>query len=141
MALIRPLDEILKLIGHDGSEILWPNLPEPLRRRGFHVEELQYVARRLGFFLVPYIAGVYYRPHHPLAINGDFKVIDLTLQYSEVMLQQDGILVGHYYNSPNNHAVAWDCTTGSLYDPEGYIVSSPESFRAEAFYAVVPGGS
>lgn len=31
--------DLIDAIGHDGSEIIWPNHPEPDNRRGFHVFE------------------------------------------------------------------------------------------------------
>lgn len=40
MALDLPVAELIRSIGHDGSEILWDNLPEPMCRRGFHSQEL-----------------------------------------------------------------------------------------------------
>ena len=33
------MEKIIELYGHDGSEILWPELSEPLKRRGFHWQE------------------------------------------------------------------------------------------------------
>jgi hypothetical protein len=40
LVLKVPVQSIIDWIGHDGSEILWPDLPEPLKRRGFHIQEL-----------------------------------------------------------------------------------------------------
>ena len=40
MALDMPVADLLAAIGHDGSEIVFPSLPEPLCRRCFHIQEL-----------------------------------------------------------------------------------------------------
>lgn len=40
LVLNKPVEQILQVIGHDGSEITWPELPEPQRRRAFHPQEL-----------------------------------------------------------------------------------------------------
>jgi hypothetical protein len=40
MALDVPVAELIESIGHDGSEIIWPDLPDPMCRRGFHSQEL-----------------------------------------------------------------------------------------------------
>lgn len=40
IALDVPVETIISLIGHDGSEITHAGLPEPLNRRGFHPQEL-----------------------------------------------------------------------------------------------------
>lgn len=39
-ALEVPLESIIALVGHDGSEITHAGLPEPLKRRGFHSQEM-----------------------------------------------------------------------------------------------------
>ena len=31
---------LIERLGHDGSEIIYPDLPEPICRRGFHTQEL-----------------------------------------------------------------------------------------------------
>lgn len=38
-ALELQLDAVIALLGHDGSEITHPGLPDPLCRRGFHPQE------------------------------------------------------------------------------------------------------
>ena len=35
-----PVKNIIDFLNHDGSEVLWPNLPEPRCRRSFHVQEV-----------------------------------------------------------------------------------------------------
>lgn len=40
MAMDIPVKHLIQRIGHDGGEIIWPDLPEPTCRRGFHVQEL-----------------------------------------------------------------------------------------------------
>lgn len=39
VAQISP-EAIVKHIGHDGLEVLWPELPEPFCFRGFHIQEV-----------------------------------------------------------------------------------------------------
>ena len=48
MALDMPVADLLAAIGHDGSEIVFPSLPEPLCRRCFHIQELIQVALSRG---------------------------------------------------------------------------------------------
>ena len=49
MALDVPLEDIFKEIGHDGSNVAWPHLPEPVCRRGFHPQELVHVCLNRGY--------------------------------------------------------------------------------------------
>ena len=53
MALDMPVADLLAAIGHDGSEIAFPSLPEPLCRRCFHIQELVQVALARGFAATP----------------------------------------------------------------------------------------
>ena len=53
MALEMPVADLLAAIGHDGSEIIFPSLPEPLCRRCFHVQELIQVALARGLAVTP----------------------------------------------------------------------------------------
>ena len=53
MALHVPVQELIQEIGHDGSEIVFPELEEPMRRRGFHSQELIYAAWKRGFTVTP----------------------------------------------------------------------------------------
>ena len=48
MVLDLPLSAIFDEIGHDGSQIIWPDLPEPTCRRGFHPQELIHVCLNHG---------------------------------------------------------------------------------------------
>ena len=52
MILDVDVNELIRKIGHDGSEILWPNLEEPYCRRAFHIEEIAMVCYGLGYYLV-----------------------------------------------------------------------------------------
>jgi hypothetical protein len=45
-------DSVIKAIGHDGSDIVQPELPEPDGRRGFHPQELIKAAYDHGFHMV-----------------------------------------------------------------------------------------
>lgn len=53
MALGIPVSRFCEIAGHDGSDIVFPDLPDPLCRRGFHIMEAIFVARRLAFAVTP----------------------------------------------------------------------------------------
>lgn len=40
MALDETCETLIKEIGHDGSQLMWPHLPEPFCRQSFHIQEL-----------------------------------------------------------------------------------------------------
>jgi hypothetical protein len=128
MVLGVSLDEVLEAIGHDGSEILWPDLEEPIKRRAFHIEELQYAALRFNCFLAGYSPGFSWSPAS-MDVAYSFKA-----QFEDVIRRSDGILVGQYIGRTNAHAVAWNAKEERIYDPNGQKVRL-DTFTPDAFHA------
>jgi hypothetical protein len=54
MAYDMTLDEFYQSVGHDGSEIVYPELPEPMRRRGVHPNECVLVGLQNGCAVTPF---------------------------------------------------------------------------------------
>lgn len=116
-------------IGHDGSEIIFPDLDEPFCRRGHHVQEIT------DLFMAQF--------HWPVWVERVIVTADPC--GNDVRWEDDerffayverfkGILFGNGPDTMNGHAVAWD---GSVcYDPRGqkYDLSA---FKADAFLAVL----
>jgi len=135
MVLNVPVKELLDKLGHDGSEILWPDQPEPLRRKAFHYEEFQMLALdHYGVVLCPFLIGLQYSPtgENAHTIKFDLQgVLDIC----------DGVLLGSYIGSNKNHAVAWNATERLLYDPSGPKKVSPDTFQVNVFLAAFRSGS
>ena len=53
MALDVPVAQLIERVGHDGGQIVFPNLPEPANRRGHNIYELIQVALDLGYAVTP----------------------------------------------------------------------------------------
>lgn len=130
MVIDVPMEIVCDMLGHDGSSILWPDLPEPLCRRGFHIEELQYVALSYESILVPYLPAFEYSP------NGQGKPVEINLTrlFNEQLGRCNGILFGHSRGQQNGHAIAWQAKERRCYDPGGYITNL-DNFVIESFYA------
>lgn len=124
------VESVFGYLGHDGSEILWPDLPEPLKRRAFHIEEMQYAAYHYGWCLVPYYLGVNYCP------LPDSKVAeyDFRDKFKLALRNYDGILLGNYVGRSNQHAVAWNAKEQRIYDPSNHYAPL-EAFDPESFHA------
>lgn len=75
MALGVDLNYILKDIGHDGSEITHAGLPEPLNRRGFHMQELIKVATQRDHAVTP----IELAPMGVPAVNSGGRALDMNL--------------------------------------------------------------
>ena len=112
MALGMTPAEFYATIGHNGSDIIFPGLPDPMCRRGVHVNECVHVALWLGysvtpFQLVPVIA----------ANNGrrTFVMDPLLGPFDHWINTTRGVLEGDSHSC--RHAVAYD--RGMIYDPDG----------------------
>ena len=119
MALDVPLAEVLYLLGHDGSAIQWPNLPEPLCRRGFHPQELLYVCLARGcaatrFELAPALTPGYgSREFRILSEARSWLLFRSLIQHSRGVIE--GVAEGEGQRC--GHAVAYD--HGRIFDPDG----------------------
>jgi hypothetical protein len=92
------VEEIFKIIGHDGGEILWPKLPNPECRRGFMPNEMIYATKKLGKN-VEFIPRVCESNCHKVEIPNEWFLDQLPLNTGVIT----GV-TGRY----KNHAVAWN---------------------------------
>ena len=114
MVLDIKIKDLFKKIGHDGSEIMFPDLPEPGRRRGFSIQEIIPVAIDMGYSVTP----IETRPcSTPDGVN-DFEINfpNPEGRLYRYMCGVKGILTGRMLRW--RHAVAWE---DLIYDPIGRI--------------------
>lgn len=113
MCLNVPVKEVIRDIGHDGSEIIFEDYPEPMCRRGFHTSELMdYCLREhdLTVSLTPLSVRLWTKDnkcHYDLYGNED---IDERLAF--YLISKRAVIL------EPTHAVAYD--GHELYDPRGY---------------------
>ena len=132
MALDVPVADLLAAIGHDGGEIVFPSLPEPLCRRCFHVQELIQVALARGFAvtpieLFPVLQPTEAGPFHKTVLYPDnnWRRFEATIRASRGVIDGTGARFGH--------TVAYD--HGRIYDPRGPVYDySRLACEAHQFY-------
>ena len=132
MALDMPVADILAAIGHDGSAIVFPTLPEPQCRRCFHVQELIQVALSRGFAvtpveLFPVLQPTEVGPFHKTVLYRDnnWQRFEATIRASRGVMDGTGARFGH--------VVAYD--QGRIYDPRGSVYDhSRLACEAHQFY-------
>ena len=132
MALDMPVADLLAAIGHDGSEIIFPSLPDPLCRRCFHVQELIQVALARGLAvtpveLFPVLQPTEAGPFHKTVLYPDnnWRRFEETIRASLGVIAGTGARLGH--------TVAYD--HGRIYDPRGPIYDySRLACEAHQFY-------
>lgn len=115
--------DIIEYCGHDGSEVLWPELPEPMCRRAFSLEEM------LDYCLSQCYCPVTIQRHtaySPLEADTAFNPYDDEMsRIKHYLLNRPAVLLG--INSlGNRHAVAWDHVEQKIFDPKGYKSSLDE---------------
>jgi DNA-directed RNA polymerase specialized sigma24 family protein len=115
------------LVGHDGSQIAFPMLPDPMARRGLHIQECITACMKLGnavtpIELFPVIQATTPGEDNIIVLFGDdesanWRCFEQTIQASTGVLEGIGRRC--------LHAVAYD--HGMIFDPDGdqYPYSRP----------------
>lgn len=118
MALNIPVAQLIERLGHDGSEVVFPELPEPACRRGFHSQEIIHLAWGLGctvtpIELFPMIAPSSGGGSVPVFFDGDQA--NNWQRFNNIIDNTEGVLEGA--GKACRHAVFY--TYGMIYDPDG----------------------
>lgn len=109
MVMGIPFSRMIETIGHDGSEILYPQFDSPKCRRGFHPQECNAAAYRLGYNFGFYDATAYTVPE-----EGLYHTTNLAPTLEMLIHEYTGVL-GVTTKKGYGHAVAWDGK--DVYDP------------------------
>jgi hypothetical protein len=116
------VDEFILHIGHDGSQVVWPGLNEPSRRRGFHVQECIDVLSRAGYAVTPFemfpcITPAFTVPAYTIVYGGSPEAA--MRRFRDLVHRTNGVITGH--GNVTGHAVAYQ--RGTVFDPNGQIYS------------------
>ncbi len=117
MALGVPVMDLMERLGHDGGEIIFPDLPEPANRRSHNIYELIQVATDLGYAVTP----VPLRPAIVPAGNLQRQVlIDADEEnwgrFTRHLLTSSGVI--ECQGPRCYHLLAYD--RGYIFDPDGF---------------------
>lgn len=114
-------------VGHDGSQIAFSTLPDPMARRGLHIQECIAACLKLGHAVTPVELFPVIRSTTPgenniVVLFGDNEVANWH-RFDQTIKTSTGVLEG--VGRRCLHAVAYDY--GTLFDPDGdqYIYSRP----------------
>lgn len=129
MLLDIPVDDIIKVLGHDGSDIIFDGHPE--QRRGFHPQELVDLCV-CEYDMMCTIIEVFpslQQPDGGIILLKDGQL--LKKRYHDYLRRFECVIWGSI--NGNRHAVAWD--RKSIYDPNGTIYGI-ERFTPEALFLI-----
>jgi hypothetical protein len=125
-----PYWAVVRAIGHDGSEIVWPDQPEPFNRRAFHPQELIYLGDRLGFVCTTF-------EPQPLLESGQPPVVITSLHgaFKEIVDNSEGVFTGTRQDGLR-HAIAW--INGEVQDcNESWTrVENLDDFNIQTYYRI-----
>lgn len=111
------IQEVIDFCGHDGSDVVLPNLPTPMCHRGFAMEEMVDFALTKGIGLVQVNAFPVVTP------DGEHERDLWSEAYCEERMQSyleyhTGLLIGRVKSpSANWHVIVWDHEKGLFVDP------------------------
>ena len=124
MVLDISVAEFFGHVGHDGSEIAFPMLPDPMARRGLHIQECIAACVKLGravtsIELFPVIQATSADGHEPrkediVVLFGDDESANWH-RFEHTINTSTGVLEG--VGRQCLHAVAYD--HGTIFDPDG----------------------
>jgi hypothetical protein len=132
MVLDIPVSDLFGIVGHDGSEIAFPALSDPMARRGLHIQECIAACVKLGYAVTPIELFPVIRPtlangHAPhkedlVVLFGDDESANWR-RFEQTIKTSTGVLEG--VGRRCLHAVAYD--QGVIFDPDGdhYVYSRP----------------
>jgi len=123
--------EIIEIVGHDGQEVIWPQLPVPRCLRGHHIQEMQDVAYAHGHVFAPVEVHPRSGPQgYPDKWNRVFSASAAEKRFVQMIVGRKALLFGRH-SSGENHVCAWD---GSMvYDPNGSIYELERFVLKEAW--------
>jgi hypothetical protein len=133
MAMNMEVEKLIQLIGHDGSEILFPDLEDPNGRKNFSPHEIILVALKLKYYVtsIPQEGILVYASNDDLIHHEElYKLSEEDL--FTIMSTNSGVLTGENYHG-RRHAVAWD--GHMIHDPNGYKYTR-DRFLMDIFWAV-----
>lgn len=113
MCLDVPTQKVIEAIGHDGSEVIFEDYPDPMCRRGFHTSELMdYCLRVHGLYvsLIPLSVRLWTKDNK--AYHDLYKDENIDERLAFYLSNKRAVVL------EPTHAIAYD--GHELYDPRGY---------------------
>ena len=125
-ALEVPLEAVIGIVGHDGSEITHAGLPEPMNRRGFHPQELIKMCLEDEMAVTRVELFPQARPYSDYSMSdlksfdtGGWKWFRKSLFHSTGVIDcRTAVGTGHAmaYQGMGNHALIYDPANGDEFE-------------------------
>ena len=122
----EPVEDVFDYIGHNGSQILWPDLEEPMCRRSFHIQEMY------AYCLSKNYAVTTFTPKFGTSVLNADPFIECNKWMDDLLSHYFGVMTGTS-SQGNLHALAWDGTR--FMDPQEGLMKDQE-FLLSHFHVV-----
>lgn len=121
------MEGLLSAIGHDGSEIIWPDLPDPQCRRSFHIQECLWATRDMHGWLPLDV--------EPAMTPDGVRILEIkSMDVLDFVKWERGVCLGKGVR--NRHAVAFE--NGKFYDPNGLSYDfENQYFTPQTFWVLI----
>ena len=129
MAIDIPTADFFGIVGHDGSQIAFSMLPDPMSRRGLHIQECINACLTLGYTVTPVELFPVIRATPPcdeeiVVLFGDDESANWC-RFEHTIQDSIGVLEGTGRRC--HHAVAYN--HGTIFDPDGGQYPSSRTAR------------
>ena len=124
-AISIPEQKLFSLIGHTGGEIVNPRGDGMSRYRGFHVQEIAYALRELGYYIQEWQAK-------PVMQTGDV-LIKVNVPNIRRRIKT-GVITGQRVDARWHHALY--AKNKKIFDPDTGEETSLKDFKILCFYEV-----
>jgi hypothetical protein len=124
--------DIFEFINHDGSEIIWPELPEPYCRRSFAIDEMIDYCVSTMHYPVEVCQDTSYAPE---GVHSFFQPYHNPGERWKHYLKRPAVLLGFGKETGERHAVAWCQKERKIFDPNGSKYDLSE-FECETGYFI-----
>lgn len=117
MALGIPAADLMKRLGHDGGEVIFPDLPEPANRRSHNIYELIQVAVDLGYAVTPIPLRAAIEPANDPARKTLIGTDEENwCRFTRQLLTSRGVI--ECQGPRSHHLLAYE--KGRIFDPDGF---------------------
>ena len=131
MLLDTEPEELILEIGHDGTEVWYPDRVDSSRQRSFHIQEMTDCALRRGYALAPVEMIPRSQPVNPKPSEVRMvHELEFCIQrFIAAVKGRAGLMICQIPGHIVGHACAWD--GGKVYDPNGVVAEIEDYEIAE----------
>lgn len=101
-------DALIKEIGHNGNEVLWPEYGDDRRYRGFSIAEVQTCFWKRNKMLAPIFVFPIIAPDYSAVPHRIWSVEQAAERYGAMIRDRRAIIMGRLRQSDSGHAVVYD---------------------------------